>query len=141
LHITRPIHGIAWGIWFLFFTICLGYLLSPFISPRTAAENFDWIYILIATLFIVAVLEAGITILIRYLAVSRPYKRGTYNPNDRFARFFIVCFINWFLANSITVYGLILYYMSGFLWVYFIFGTMGTILLIYHSPRLKPFNA
>lgn len=140
LPIARTSHGIAWVVWALFFINCVRYLISPFIEPRINAENYDWINLLMVSLFIAAMLEAGLTILIRYLAILRPYKRKTYNPHERFARFFIVCFINWFLGNSITLYGPIFYYMSGFLWAHFIFGTMGAFLLIYHSPRLKPFT-
>lgn len=140
LPIARTSHGVAWVIWALFFINCVRYLISPYVEPRTSTENYDWTNLLMASLFAVAIIEAGITVLIRYLAILRPYKRETYNPHDRFARFFIVCFVNWFLANSITLYGPILYYMSGFLWVHFIFGSMGVFLLIYHSPRLKPFR-
>ena len=140
LPIKNVSHGIAWVIWAFFFADGLYRLLSPYIEPATDIKNYDWINILIASVFVVAILEGGVTILIRYLAILRPYKNRNYNPHDSFARFFMICFINWFLASSLPVYGLILYYMSGFWGVHFILGIMGMLLIIYHSPRLKPFT-
>lgn len=140
LPITKTSHGIAWVVWALFFANSIKYFFTPYLKPATNIEQQDWINLLIYSLLIASVLEVGVTLLIRYFALLRPFKKGSYNPNKSFVRFFIVGLINWFCSNCIVLYGPIIYYISGFLWPHFVFSFIGFVLLFYHSPRLKPFS-
>ncbi len=140
LPVVSTAHAVAWLLWAIFAFNAVVYLMAPFAEERTSTESYDWINILIFALMIAAFIEAAITFIIRYLFITKPYRKGTYSPNKKFARYFIVGFINWFISNSITLYGIILYYLSGFYWPYFLFGICGFGLLVYHSPRLGPFK-
>ncbi len=140
LPVAHISHGAAWAVWASFALNSVRYILIPFVEPATNIQAKDWIQMLIFLLIIVSVLEAGVTILIRYFAIVKPYRRGTYNPHDRFARYFIVGAVNWLISNTVVHYGTILYYMSGIYWPHCLLSSMGIALLLYHTPRLGPFT-
>jgi hypothetical protein len=137
---NRLLQIVAWFLWIIFAINLVSYIFAPFVSPSTSAEFYDWINIVIYSLLIAAIIEAGITFLIRHFAIIKPYKNGTYNPHQKFFRYLIVGILNWFIAASITLYGTILYYMSEILWPHYIFSTIGLFLILYHCPRLGPFK-
>ncbi len=137
--VARTPYAIAWVVWTLFFINSFKYIISPFVEPMANIKTYDWIQPLIISLIIATLIEAAVTILIRYFLLIRPYKNGTYDPKKKFTRFFIVGIIIWLCSNGICIYGPIIYFMSGLYWPHIIFGIIGTTLLIYHSPRMKPF--
>lgn len=135
-------HAIAWLIWSLFSVNCGIYIMAPFVDSKIKVDlsSQSWFKYFILALIVASILEALLTIIIRYYAITRPYKRGRYNPHDSFARFFITAILNWIICNSIALYGTILYYMSGIYWTHILFASIGAVLLIYHSPRLGKFE-
>lgn len=98
--------------------------------------------ILIVVLSIFSIFQISITLVIRHFALIRPAIRGTLRIDTIGGgiRFFLVNFLNWALAESVAIYGMVLYFMYGkilFLWV---FGFVGFGALIFHVPRFKPFQ-
>lgn len=130
---------IAWFFWFIFFINALLRIYSPFVSSTENIQKADYLDMLIPALIIAALIEAIGTILIRYFALIRPSKKGTYNPYFGPLRFFLVGIINWILSGGIVVYGTVIFFLSGETWPVLLFGVTGILLLIFHSPRLGPF--
>jgi hypothetical protein len=131
---------IAWFIWSIFLFNALIYFYQPFIASEENIQKSDHASILFISLTMVALLEAAATIVFRYFALIRPSKKGTYSPPSGPIRFLLVGFVNWVCSNSIIIYGLVLYYMTGSPRFLLVFGPIGLVLLIFHSPRLGPFK-
>ncbi len=131
---------IAWFFWSIFLFNALTYFYHPFIASEENIQKSDHVNILSISLTIVALIEAAATIFLRYFALIRPWKKGTYSPCSGPVRFLLVGFVNWACSNSIIIYGLVLYYMSGETKLLFFFGPIGMVLLFFHSPRLGPFK-
>ncbi len=137
---TRIYHISAWIIWGLLLFTSLEYISGPFIYPVSNPESEIYFKLFITVLIIFALLEAIITILVRYFFIIRPYKKGTYDPNVKFTRYFVVGVISWVCSSAICFYGPITYQMFGLYWPHIIFGIIGVFLLLYHSPRMGPFK-
>ena len=131
---------VAWFFWCFFIFNSLVDLCFPLIIPKQDIHIVDHIRLIISSLAVVALIEAGITVLLRYFALIRPAKKGTYHPHGGPFRFLIVSLVNWAFAESIAIYGAVTYYMSGQVWPTLLFGGIGLVLLLFHSPRLKPFD-
>ena len=99
------------------------------------------IYLVVA-LSIVAAIELLIGFAIRYFALTRPAKRGTFTLSSigRKIRFFLVHFFNWSIGESIAIYGMVLYLLYGKLAFLLVFSAVGLGTVLLHAPRLKPFQ-
>jgi hypothetical protein len=131
---------IAWFLWSIFVYNALVYFYHPFAASKEIIQKSDNVNILFVSLAIVAVIEAAATILFRYFTLIRPAKKGTYTPYSGPIRFLLVGVVNWACSNSIIIYGLVLYYMSGETWFLLFYGIVGSVLLFFHSPRMGPFK-
>jgi uncharacterized membrane protein YbhN (UPF0104 family) len=131
---------IAWSLWFICATHALTYFCHPFIAPEQYIQKSDHVNVVFISLTLVALIEAAATVLFRYFTLIRPAKKRTYSPYSGPARFILVGFVNWICSNSIIIFGLVLYYMSGETWPLLFFGLIGSVLLLFHSPRIGPFK-
>ncbi len=131
---------VAWLIWAIFVKNIIGYIAAPFIAESNPSEPIDTINLVIYGLLGATLVATGITFLIRHFAIMKPFKKGTYNPQNKFSRYLIVGIVAWFISNVITLYGTVVYFMSGIIWPHYIFSAVGAFLLLYHCPRLGPFN-
>ena len=89
---------ISWFFWFVFLANSLTFFSTPFLKHSEKIQNADHLKLLFIILVGVAIIESGVTILIRYFAIIRPFRRGTYNPYQRPFRFLIVGLINWIFS-------------------------------------------
>ncbi|MEJ2157401.1 MAG: hypothetical protein P8X96_18890 [Desulfobacteraceae bacterium] len=98
--------------------------------------------IFIVALSIFSIIQISLTLVIRYFALIRPAIRSTFRINTTGGgiRFFLVNFLNWALAESVAVYGMVLYFMYGKILFLLVFGFVGFGALIFHVPRYKPFQ-
>lgn len=131
---------IAWFLWFLFVANALSDFSGPFLNSNEHISKSDYNKYVAYFLILFALLESGVTFLIRYLALTRPAKKGSYSPYDWPFRFLIVGVINWICSGSIVLYGPVVYYMSGLVWPVIFFGSLGFLLFLFHSPRLGQFR-
>ena len=131
---------IAWFVWFLFVANALSDVSGPFLNSNENISKSDYNKYIGYFLILFALLESGVTLLVRHLALTRPARKGSYSPYDRPFRFLIVGIINWICSGSIVLYGPVVYYMSGLVWPVLFFGALGFLLFLYHSPRLGQFR-
>lgn len=131
---------IAWFVWVIFLINALRNIANPFINPLVSFEKPTWVNMLNFFLIIVSLVEGGLTIIIRYLALIRPFKKGSYSPYKGPLRFLFVGIINWICSVGMVICGTVIYSLSGEIWPVIFFGCLGLALLIYHSPRLGPFK-
>ena len=98
--------------------------------------------IFIVALSIFSIIQILLTLVIRYFALIRPAIRGTFRINTIGGgiRFFLINFLNWALAESVAIYGMVLYFMYGKILFLLVFGFIGFGALIFHVPRYKPFQ-
>lgn len=138
--LRNNIRYIAWFLWLIILANSLTFFSSPFLKNAEKIQNADYLKLLFIILVAIAIIESGVTILIRHFAIIRPFKRGTYSPYLRPFRFLIVGLINWIFAESIVIYGTVCFFMSGQIWPVLFFGCLGIATLIYHIPRLSRFS-
>ncbi len=142
--LLRVTSWLAWGIVFLSF---LAYM--PMLKAVTE-QSFDgpvldpeYIVALEITFIIVALAEAGITILLRYYVLVKPLKRNSFSMESLKgkSRFFVIHIVDWLMASLIPSSAVVLTITTkrsdlayGLFVVYF-----G--LMLFLSPRLAPFEA
>lgn len=131
---------IAWILWVVFLANSLTYFSAPFLESTEKHQSAEYLKLFIIILVGIALIESGVTILIRHFAIIRPYKKGSYSPYQGPFRFLMVGLINWIFAESVVIYGTVVFLMSGRIWPVWFFGCLGIALLIYHSPRLGCFS-
>lgn len=138
----RIIIYVAWLIWSSYLLCALLHFFVPFINLEGDIEgtNFSTIHMLIVLLVVAALIQCLITIGLRYFALIRPGRNGTYNPYSGPVRFLVVGMINWTSSTAIVYYGTTIYLLSGAMWPIMLFGVFGLLLLLYHSPRLSAFK-
>lgn len=137
---NKILRVVAWLIWAIFVENIIGYISAPFYLESTPSLPIDTSNLVIYGLLAASFVATGITFLIRHFAIMKPFKKGTYNPNNKFFRYLIVGILCWFISNCIALYGTVVYFMSNIIWPHYIFSIVGALLLLYHSPRLSPFN-
>jgi hypothetical protein len=130
----------AWLVWFGIAVYAAASVVAPFRSNAVSTKSDVWMPLFIYVLIFIAFLEAGISFLIRYYAITKPYRKGIYNPQDKFFRYYVVGMINWSISDSIIIYGNVTHYAFGIIWPYYLFIILGFLLLLFHSPRLSPFK-
>lgn len=140
LRYSNIIFMAAWLIWSVTMASAMILLVMPLFMPAEESRAFDGILMITLCLFLFALIKGGATVVIRRWALMRPFQSGIYTPQKGPIRFLIIHLFNWFCCESIMVYGLVIYYMSGLIWPVFLFGVLGVPLFFYHRPSLKPFS-
>ena len=135
---------ITWPIWCLFLISVIFYIpgtKTAFEQSPANIDSSDWFFMLVIAISIMAIIESLLTITIRHFALIRPAVRSGLNIHSLGGgiRFLIVNVLNWFIAETVAVYGMVLYIMSERIEFLYIFGFAGVCLLIFHAPRLSPY--
>lgn len=136
----KPFEYIAWFLWFIVLACIFSNLTIPLFKPVDKIQKTGYMKIFMISLICVALIQMGATILFRYYALIRPNKKGSYTPYQGPIRFVLVGLINWIFSESIAIYGIVVFFMSGQIWPVLFFGLLSIGLLIYHSPRIGQFD-
>jgi hypothetical protein len=137
----KPFEYIAWFLWFIVLASVFSNLTIPLFKPVDNIQKPGYMKIFMISLICVALIQSGATILFRYYALIRPNKKGSYTPYQGPIRFVLVGLINWIFADSIAIYGIVVFFISGQMWPVLFFGLLSIALLFYHCPRLGQFGA
>jgi len=133
---------IVWPIWCLFLVSMVFYIQGIKTALEQSPVNIDsrdWFLMIAVAISIIAIIETLITVTIRHFALVRPAMRRTFNICSLSGgiRFLLVNLLNWLIAETVVVYGMVLYIMSDRIEFLYIFGFAGLSLLIFHAPRLS----
>lgn len=136
---------IAWAVWLFFLYVTISYIPGTKEALELSPANIEtstWFSKFAIVIIIVAIIEAGLTLLLRHFALIKPVQKGTYNIESigGSIRFLFVNILIWFIAETLPVYGLILYIISEQIAFFYSFSIAGIILLIIHAPRLSPYK-
>jgi len=143
---------IAWPIWMILLLSYLAYIpilrtiseKSGHISDIHILENLEPTYqtFLIATLILVAIIEAIITVLLRKYLLQKAMANKIFDiktTKGKF-RFLVVHIINWIIACFIAGGGLVFALTTNRIeWSYGFFALFAATML-FHIPRLTPYQ-
>ena len=107
---------ISWIIWLIPVASIIAYIpMSKYGLNQSHPSNEikDVSIVFITCISIIALAESILSLVIKYFALTKPSKLGNFiiNTFPGGLRFFIVNFINWIFAESIAIYGVILYFI------------------------------
>lgn len=127
LYWLSSIAGIVFAVWYI--------LTQEKIEAMPIAQE-PWFSYLPLMLLSVVVIEILISLALKKYALVIPSKKHKYDSNDCLGAllFFIVHLVNYTLATSIAVYGIVLYvYASEYVYLSVGLGVWAS-LMIYHLP-------
>ncbi len=127
-----------WIVWGALFMALVIYGTVPFnglVKPQDGGRDLPPLFAQV--LVAISLLVASGTIVARRSLLLRPLLTGRLSLNTRkgVARFSAVSLVIWVLSESIGIYGLVLYMMSGDVRYLYSFLVAAALLLAYHAPR------
>ncbi len=133
---------LSWLIWAIMIISIFGYVFVALNEFSPSVESQEHLSVLIIALFVFTIIEVGITIVIRHFILIKPCKVGKRDAKSLkgLSIIFIVSIVLWILSESIAIYGVVLFFMTNRAIYLILFALIGASMMVYHSPRLKPFN-
>lgn len=134
----------VWIIWSFFMVSAMSMIPVTMynLANYPVLESTGWFGLIALVLAFVAALEGLVTIVLRYYMLIKPTEQGSFsleNTRGRI-RFILVNGLNWFIAETVCVYGIFLATIAGRMIFLYVFSVTGLGLLIYHAPLFAPFQ-
>ncbi len=133
-----PPARVQWIVWAAIMMSLLVYAAMPFLLPAGASASEGGDVVFVGTFAFMAAMCAAASLALRHLLLIAPLERGELDPSSAAgrARFFQVSLICWLLAESVAVWGLVLFFLGGSLVLLYGFVLGAAVLLGVHAPRL-----
>ena len=126
---------VLWVLWgSLLMSLCI-YGSLPFVLP--VAEAVDVQPAFVIALGCVALATAFATVVVRRRALTGPAERGEidFSTPEGMGRFFSISILLFVLSESIGVYGLVLFFLTRDVSLFYPLLLMAGGLFVYHAPR------